>query len=184
MSWQHSVQEIVLLRALPARVFAWIDDPANTGLHMSRPSFAMLGGALRVEQLSRNSTGVGATYRSWGHVLGVPIDFTTTCTAWLPGREKVLQTTGESRLVVIRDFRMTSTMTPLDGGTRLALALAYNPPAGTFGRLLGRALAAPYVRWCLRRMAHDARAALGAGRMSAGDATAALVRRHGRRRRP
>jgi hypothetical protein len=57
---------------------------------------------------------------------------------------------------------MTSSITPFDGGTRLVIALTYNLSAERFGRLLDRALAGPYVRWCLRGMASDARAALGA----------------------
>ena len=161
MNWEHALQEIVVVPAPPPRVFAWVDNPANTGLHMSRPSMAMLGGSLRVEQLSPNAAGLGATYRSSGRVLGLRIDFTTTVTTWVPEREKVTQTRGEPRLIVIRDFQMTASVMRADGGTRLVLALAYNLPAGFLGRLLGRMLAGPYVRWCLRRMADDVRAALG-----------------------
>jgi len=148
MTWQHTLQETAVLPALPARVFEWIDTPANTGLHMSRPSMAMLGGSLQVERLSPNAAGVGATYRSWGRVLGLRIDFTTRVTVWLPEREKSVETIGEPRLIVIGDFQMRSSITRLDSSTRLVLALAYNLPAGWFGRLLGRVLARPYVRWC------------------------------------
>jgi hypothetical protein len=162
LSWQHTLQEIVAVPAPPARVFAWIDDPTNTGLHMSRPSMAMLGGSLRVQRLSQHATGVGATYRSWGRVLGLPIDFTTTVTSWLPEQEKVVETRGTARLIVIRDFQMRSSIARVDGSTRVAFGLAYNLPEGRVGRLLGWALARPYVRWCLRRIAQDAGAALGA----------------------
>lgn len=171
MSWRHTAQETVVVPAPPARVFAWIDRPENTGLHMSRPSLAMLGGSLRVEQLSPHPTGVGATYRSWGRVLGVRIDFTTTVTAWLPDKEKIWRTIEAPRLVVLGDFQMRFTLTRRDGDTNLLLAIDYNVPSQGLARVLGRALAAPYVRWCLRRMARDTRLAfesrLGRGHVPA-----------------
>lgn len=70
-------EESVIVPAPLPQVFAWLDDPANTGMHLNRPSTAMLGGTLRVERLSATTTGLGTTYRSWGRVLGLPIDFTT-----------------------------------------------------------------------------------------------------------
>jgi len=111
-------------------------------------------------------------------VLGLPLDFTTTVTSWLPEREKVVETTGRPRLIVIRDFQIRSSIARVDGSTRVAFALAYNLPEGRVGRLLGRALAGPYARWCLRRIAQDARAALGAaaawGRIRSGLAVVVL----------
>ena len=128
---------------------------------MSRPSLAMLGGALRVERLSAVATGVGATYRSWGRVLGLPIDFTTTVVRWVADREKIWRTIGDPQLIVIGHFEMRFGVDPVDGGARLTMALEYELPSRGCGRLLGRALAAPYAKWCLRRMCCDARAALG-----------------------
>jgi hypothetical protein len=163
MTWQRTLQETVVVAAPPARVFAWIDDPANTGLHMSRPSMAMLGGSLRVEQLSPNAAGVGATYRSWGRVLGLPIDFTTAVTVWVSGREKIWRTVGKPRLIVLGDFQMRFLLAGCEDGTNRVLAIDYNVPTRFPGRLLGRVLAAPYVRWCLRRMACDAQLAFDSG---------------------
>lgn len=186
MTWQRTLQETIVVAAPPARVFAWIDDPANTGLHMSRPSMAMLGGSLRVEQLSPNAAGVGATYRSRGRVLGLPIDFTTAVTVWVSGREKIWRTVGTPRLIVLGDFQMRFSLTACeDDGTNLVLAIDYNVPARFPGRHLGRVLAAPYVRWCLRRMACDVQLAFDSGgrtrthEMDLG--SAALVRRGGQR---
>jgi hypothetical protein len=159
MTWTRSLEETVTVDAPSDTVFAWLDEPRNTGLHMSRPSMAMLGGTLRFEQVSAHGTGVGATYRSWGRVLGLPIDFTTAVTAWVPGRQKVWRTVGKPRLIVLADFQMRFSLTGREGRTDLMLAIDYNMLAGGVGRLLGRLLAAPYVRWCLRRMASDARSA-------------------------
>jgi len=158
---RHRLEETTTVSAPPARVFAWLDNPRNTGWHMSRPSLAMFGGALRVERLSATATGVGATYRSWGRVLGLRIDFTTTVVRWVADREKIWRTIGDPRLIVIGHFEMRFAVDPVDGGARLTMALEYELPSRGCGRLLGRALAAPYAKWCLRRMCRDARAALG-----------------------
>jgi hypothetical protein len=157
----RTLEESVIVPAPPPRVFAWLDDPANTGMHMNRPSMAMFGAALRVERLSSTRTGVGTTYRSSGRVLGLPIEFTTTVTEWVPDRSKKWRTTGARRLIVLGGFEMSFALTPVDGGTRVALTIRYNLPPGWLGRLLGRLLAAPYARWCVRQMARDARRALG-----------------------
>ena len=161
MRSERRLEETTTVPAPPARVFAWFDDPRNTGWHMSRPSLAMLGGALRVDQLSAMATGVGATYRSWGRVLGLRIDFTTTVVRWVADREKIWRTIGAPRLIVIGHFEMRVGVDPVDRGARVIMTLDYELPSRGFGRLLGSALAAPYAKWCLRRMCRDARTVLG-----------------------
>jgi hypothetical protein len=161
---ERCLEQTVVVPAPPARVFAWLDDPRNTGWHMSRPSFAMLGGALRVERLSTTDTGVGATYRSWGRVLGLRIDFTTTVVRWVADQEKVWRTIGDPRLIVLGHFEMRFGVEPVNEGTRLTMALEYELPPKSVGRLLGWALAAPYAKWCLRRMCRDAKVAFGTDR--------------------
>jgi polyketide cyclase/dehydrase/lipid transport protein len=160
----RTLEHTVTIRAAPGLVFAWLDDPAHTSMHMSRPSMAMLGGALRTEQLSPEATGVGAMYRSSGRAFGIPLDFTTVVTRWRPEREKAWQTIGKPRLIVLRHFEMRFSLDPGEGGTHLTLALEYSLPTHGLGRVLGLALAGPYARWCLRRMLRDAQAALDSGR--------------------
>ena len=164
MTWTRSLEETVVVGAAATTVFAWLDEPRNTGFHMSRPSLAMLGGALRLERVSAQTTGVGATYRSWGRVLGLPIDFTTAVTQWVPGREKTWRTVGKPRLIVLGDFQMRFSLASRDGGTNVVMAIDYSLPTRGIGRLVGAVLAAPYARWCLRRMVRDARSTLDSNR--------------------
>jgi hypothetical protein len=76
------------------------------------------------------------------------------------------------RLVVLGDCQMRFTLTRRDGDTNLLLSIDYNVPSRGLARVFGRALAAPYVRWCLRRMARDTRLAFesrsGRGHVPAG----------------
>jgi hypothetical protein len=127
---------------------------------MSRPSIAMLGAVLHTEQVSSNPSGLDATYRSHGRILGLPIDFTARVTRWVPDREKVWRTTGEPRLIVLGAFEMQLTIAPAARGSRLTAGIAYTLPKSWAGRLLGYLLARPYSRWCLRRICRDAKAAL------------------------
>ena len=154
------LEEAVWIDASLPAVFAWIDNPRNTGWHMSRPSMAMLGSALRTEQISTNATGLGATYRSHGRVVGLPIDFTGVVTRWAPDKEKVWRTIGDPQLIVLGAFEMRLDITPESGGTRLVAGIDYTWPKSWSGRLLGRLLARPYSRWCLRRICRDAKATL------------------------
>ena len=73
----------VAIERTAERVFAFIDDIRNVGFHMSeQSSMAMMGSKLRLEILSAQPTGVGATYRYSGKVLGLTLDFTESVTSW------------------------------------------------------------------------------------------------------
>jgi hypothetical protein len=154
------LDETVMIGVPPAVVFAWIDDPRNTGWHMSRPSVAMLGSVLHTEQVSSNESGLDATYRSHGRILGLPIDFTARVTRWVPDREKVWRTIGEPRLIILGAFEMQLTTAPEGDDCRLTAGIDYTLPKSLAGRLLGHLLARPYSRWCLRRICRDAKTAL------------------------
>jgi hypothetical protein len=104
-----TVSETVEIRAPAEAVFAHVDDIRNLGWHMTgRSSMAMMGSRLRLEILSDQATGLGATYRYWGTMMGLTIDFSESVTKYVPRREKVWHTIGEPRLVnhrVLRDAR-------------------------------------------------------------------------------
>jgi hypothetical protein len=155
------MEERVRVGAPPSRGFAWLDDPRNTGWHMSRRSLAMAGGLLRVEQLSQHATGQDATYRSSGRMLGLRIDFTTTVVRWIENREKVWRTVGNPHLAVIGQFERRLAVDASDGGTRLTLSFAYDLPASRGGRVLGWLLAGPYARWCVLRIIRDVQTQFG-----------------------
>ena len=72
----------ILIHSTPAKVFAQMDDFSKTGMHMSESSMMMMGSKLNLEQLSTNSTGVGASYRWYGKMMGMTMDFSQTVTKW------------------------------------------------------------------------------------------------------
>jgi len=65
-----------------------------------------MGSKLKLEILTAYPSGVGATYRYTGRVMGLPIDFSETVTRFVAGREKVWQTIGCARSNLVSSSRV------------------------------------------------------------------------------
>jgi len=72
----------IRINSTPEKIFAQMDDFSKTGMHMIESSMMMMGSKLKLEQLSINSTGVGAKYRWYGKMMGMTMDFSETVTKW------------------------------------------------------------------------------------------------------
>ena len=157
-----SVVEGLDIRAPAEQVFAHVDDIRNVGWHMTeRRSMAMMGTRLSLQIMSDQPTGVGATYRYSGTMMGLSIDFSESVTTYAPPREKIWRTIGEPRLLIIASYEMRLAVEPLSpSASRLTISIAYELPRSGFWRMVGMVLARPYSRWCLRRMLQDTRRAL------------------------
>jgi hypothetical protein len=157
-----TVAETVDIQAPAEQVFAYVDDIRNVGWHMTeRSSMAMMGSRLGLEILSEQPTGLGATYRYSGTMMGLSLDFSESVTRYIPNREKVWRTIGEPRLLIISSYEMRLAVEPLSAASsRLTISIAYELPRSAFWRIVGRLLAGPYSRWCLRQMVEDAKRAL------------------------
>jgi len=128
-----------------------------------RSSMAMMGSRLRLEILSEQATGLSATYRYAGTIMGLPIDFSESVTTYVSPREKVCRAIGKPRLLIIASYEMRLAVEPLSpSSSRLTIAIVYELPRPGFWRIVGLLLARSYSRWCLRRMLQDARHALEA----------------------
>lgn len=154
------VTETVEIHVPPGEVFAHLDDIRNVGKHMQGSAGPLLGGRLRLEVVSKEPTGVGATYRWSGRILGLAIELTEVVTEWVPGHSKRWRTTGEVRLIIMGGYELGFLLTPSSAGTVVTLDLEYDLPQGWLGRLLGRLLAGWYARWCLRSILRGAHATL------------------------
>lgn len=157
-----TVTEVVEIEAPAERVFGYVDDMRNVGWHMTdRSSMAMLGSRLKLEILSEQSTGLGATYRYSGKMMGLALDFSESVTKYVPNREKVWHTVGTPRLLIIDNYEMRIAVEPLSAtASRLAISITYALPRSPLWRVIGSLLARPYSRWCLRQMVGDAKRSL------------------------
>jgi hypothetical protein len=123
-----TVIESVEIRAPAEAVFAYVDDIRNLGWHMTgRSSMAMLGSRLQLEVLSDQPTGLGATYRYSGTMMGFPIDFSESVTKYLPPREKIWRTIGRPRLLIIASYEMRVAVEPLSALSSRCLYVAALP---------------------------------------------------------
>jgi Polyketide cyclase / dehydrase and lipid transport len=157
-----TVTETADIKASAESVFAYVDDIRNIGWHMTeRSSMTMMGSRLELEIVSEQSTGLGATYRYSGTMMGLSLDFSESVTRYIPNQEKIWHTIGEPRLLIISSYEMRLAVEPLSAASsRLTISIAYELPLSTFWRIVGRLLAGPYSRWCLRQMVGDAKRAL------------------------
>lgn len=170
MSQPFAVQGIATLRihyeqsidikANPNEVFAFMDDIHNTGWHMEKSSMPMMGSRMEVEVLSKNSNGLGATYRWTGRVLGLPLDFSETVVTWLKGKERVWRTIGEPKIIIMGHYEMSFKLRPVLEGTNLTVSIDYELPKAPFWKFVGWLLAGWYSKWCLNNMCKDAKAGL------------------------
>lgn len=152
----------VLLAVDAARLFTHLDDHRRLASHMEKPSVMTAGASMRIDTDERHGQAVGSVIRMSGRVLGLRLSVEESVIRRDPPREKVWETVGEPRLLVIGAYRMGFTIAPMGGGTRLIVFIDYRLPTQGIGWVLGWLLGRPYAAWCTRRMAGDARAAFGA----------------------
>jgi uncharacterized membrane protein len=144
-------QEVIEIKASPQKVFAHMDDIRNVGWHMEgKRTMPMMGGKLHLQKLSENATGVGATYRWYGNVLGMTIDFKETVTKWIENREKVWSTIEDPKIIIMSEYEMRLQLSSTENGTNVVFEIDYELPRPLFGKILGKLLAKKYAQWCLR----------------------------------
>jgi len=151
-----------LLAVDAGRLFAHLDDHRRLVSHMEKPSLMTAGASMRIDTDDRHGQAVGSVIRMSGRVLGVRLSVEEIVIRRDPPREKVWESIGEPRLLVMGAYRMGFTIKPVGTGTRLLVFIDYRLPGRGVGLVLGRLLGGPYAAWCTRRMASDARAAFGA----------------------
>lgn len=145
------VRERVIL-GKPEAVFVFMDNIDNTGKHMTKTNAPMMGSKLGLEWLTDYKTGLGAKYRWRGRTVGMKMDFTVLVTRWDPGKEKIWESVGEAKMIVISWYRMFLVLTPLpDRTTKTELGIYYTKSRNILGFLLGKR----YSVWCVKSMLKD-----------------------------
>ena len=115
----------ILIHSMPDKVFDQMDDFSKTGMHMSESSMMMMGSKLKLAQLSTNATGVGASYRWYGKMMGMIMDFSETVTKWQPSRLKEWETVGEAKIIIMSWYRMWFDISPAENGTNAKISTSY-----------------------------------------------------------
>ncbi|WP_276363817.1 SRPBCC family protein [Daejeonella sp. H1SJ63] len=145
----------ILIHSPPDKVFRQLDNFSKTGMHMSQSSMMMMGSKLKLEQLSTHSSGVGAKYRWYGNMMGMPLDFTEVVTQWQPPLLKAWETFGNAKIIIMSWYRMWFEILPNEKGSIVKLSISYLPPKDWFYKILSFLFARWYCNWCLNNMLHD-----------------------------
>ena len=75
-----TLSKSIIIYSKPEKVFAYMDNIGNTGMHMTKSSMSMMGSKLELQQLSENETGMNSTFRWTGKMMGLTMDFTVAVT--------------------------------------------------------------------------------------------------------
>lgn len=157
MIYAHPDETTTEVHAAPNRLFDHLDDHARLGSHMEKPSMMMMGGRMTYEFDAAKGRAVGSVIEMSGSFLGLTLSVQEVVTEREPPRRKAWETRGQPHILIIGRYRMGFEIAPSGDGSDLRVFIEYDPPSSPFGRLLGSALAPLYARWCVRRMADDAR---------------------------
>ena len=147
----------VEIKATPDKVFDYMDKLGNTGMHMMESSAMMMGSKLQLEQLSKNATGLDSRFRWYGKMMGLKMDFTVVVTKWTQSKEKVWETIGNSKMIILGWYQMRLILTPSSAGTLTELSISYTYPKNIFGKILAFFLSRWYGNWCLTNMLNDSK---------------------------
>lgn len=145
----------IFIDSTQEKVFSQLDDFSKTGMHMSESSMMMMGSKLKLEQRSQNSSGSGATYRWYGKMMGMTIDFNETVTKWDPPKIKEWETIGDAKIIIMSWYRMWFEISPSGIGSLAKLSISYLPPKQIFYKILSFFFAKWYCNWCLNNMLSD-----------------------------
>lgn len=148
----------LLIHGSAHAVFAFMDDLAKTGMHMTKRSMMMMGSKLTLQDITNTGTGTGSTFRWYGKMMGMKMDFTETVTEWNAGKSKKWETTGDAKLIIFSWYQMGFDLKPVGSDTEATLWIKYKRSDGWFYRLLSVLFANWYCRWCLENMLGDTKA--------------------------
>lgn len=106
--------------------------------------------ALELDDAKRKA--VGSHIRLAGRVFGIRSYLDEVVTRRDPPTNKVWETVGVPRLLVIGAYKMGVQIAPVSGGSRMHVFIDYDLPTGWvtfwFGRLFGEI----YAKWCVAQM--------------------------------
>ena len=154
-------ESVGLVPAARDRLFALLDEHASVSSHMSRSSWMMGGGSIRVDTDDGGGRRTGSVIRLSGRAFGSRLEVEEVVVEHDPPRRKVWQTVGSPRLLVIGEYRMGFEVTPRGGASELRVFIEYDLPSRGIARWLGRMFSGWYARWCTRSMVADAQRRFG-----------------------
>jgi hypothetical protein len=157
MSYARHDETTLDVGASPAALFDHLDDQERLARHMEKPSMMMMGGKMFYAFDAAKGRSVGSVIRMGGSFLWLKLFVEEAITERDPPRRKVWETRGLPKLLIIGGYRMGFAIKPMGAVSKLNVWIDYELPKSGIGRTLGFLFAPAYARWCVRRMAQDAK---------------------------
>ncbi len=145
------------IHSTPDKVFAYMDNISNTGMHMTKSSMPMMGSKLVLQQLSENATGLNSKFRWYGKMMMFTMDFVIVVTKWIKDKEKIWETIGETKMIILGWYQMRLVLFPEGKNTKTELSITYTRPRNIFFKIIAFFLASFYANWCLSNMLRDSK---------------------------
>ena len=133
---------------------------------MTKSSKPMMGSKLELKQLSENATGLNSKFHWYGKMTGFTMDFTVVVTKWVKDKEKIWETIGKAKMIIMGWYQMRLMISPEGGNTKAALSIAYTKPENIFFKFIAFFFAPLYANWCLNNMLNDSKKMLEANQNS------------------
>jgi uncharacterized protein YndB with AHSA1/START domain len=149
-------EAIALVKAPVDRVFAHLDDPKALAAHMGESSMMMMGSRMSMDVDADGGHAIGSRIRMRGRVMGIPISLEEVVTERRAPYEKLWETIGSPRLLVVASYRMGFELKRKGDSTLVRVFIDYGLPTTVPGSWLGRWLGGVYARWCTKQMVDDA----------------------------
>jgi hypothetical protein len=126
----------IIIHSTAEKIFAYMDDIANTGMHMTKSSMPMMGSKLELKQLSENAAGLNSKFRWFGKMMGFTMDFTIAVTKWIKDKEKVWETIEKAKMIILGWYQMRLVISPEGQNTKAELSIAYTNPKNIFFKFI------------------------------------------------
>lgn len=145
-----------LANAPVERVFAYLDDPKALAAHMGESSMMMIGSRMSIDVDADGGRVIGSKIRMQGSILGIALSLEEMITERHVPNQKIWETIGTSKLLVIAHYRMGFELTPKGDSSLVRVFIDYSLPSKAPGSWLGGLFGGVYARWCTKQMANDA----------------------------
>jgi len=147
----------VSVKATAPILFDYLDRPEHLGQHMTRRSAMMLGSKMAYQMDASEGRAVGAVIRLSGNFLGLRLSVDQAVIERNPPIRKTWATQGDVNLLIIGSYRMGFEIAPKGEQSEVTVWIDYELPVKKPSLIVGRLLAPSYARWCVSKMARDAK---------------------------
>lgn len=153
--WPRHYEATQFVAVSADRVFAYLDDHNRVAAHMSKSSWRMGGGSMRLQVDDRLGRGVGSHMKLSGRVFAILLAVEEVITIYEPPLRKAWETVGTPRLLVIAQYRLGFEIRPDRQGSAVRIFIDYALSEKGFSRWCGMLFGDYYARWCARQMLSD-----------------------------